>query len=290
MALVFFATSTVLAGGNGIGIRFSNRELDPLWGASVRFLLGALVLGAIVVVMRLELPTRRELRLASLFGAIGFGLAYALLYLGMVHVHAGLAQTLLALVPLLTLLLAAAEGQERFRMRSLLGALLALCGIAVIAGAPLDAEIPILALLAVVATAILFAQGTVLIRHLQMHPVTINAVGMAVGGAMLLLASVVAGESFGVPERAETWAALAYLVFAGSAAVFVLFAAVLRRWEASRVAYGFVLTPFITIALSAWLDDEPLGLGLIAGGVLVLGGVYFGALRGGVPDAEPVRA
>jgi hypothetical protein len=31
-----FAISGVLAGGNAVGIRFSNRELDPLWGAGSR--------------------------------------------------------------------------------------------------------------------------------------------------------------------------------------------------------------------------------------------------------------
>jgi drug/metabolite transporter (DMT)-like permease len=45
------------------------------------------------------------------------------------------------------------------------------------------------------------------------------------------------------------------------------------------VAYGFVLTPIVTILLSAWLDDEPLHLSLLLGGVLILAGVYVGALR-----------
>jgi hypothetical protein len=36
-----FITMSVLAGGNAVAIRFSNRELDPLWGAGLRFLLAA---------------------------------------------------------------------------------------------------------------------------------------------------------------------------------------------------------------------------------------------------------
>jgi drug/metabolite transporter (DMT)-like permease len=54
---------------------------------------------------------------------------------------------------------------------------------------------------------------------------------------------------------------------------------VLERWPASRFAYLFVLVPVVTVVLSAWLDDEPVGLGLLLGGILVLGGVYVGALR-----------
>lgn len=54
---------------------------------------------------------------------------------------------------------------------------------------------------------------------------------------------------------------------------------VLGRWAASRAAYVFVVIPFVTVLLSAWLDDEPVGWGLLGGGLLVLAGVYVGALR-----------
>jgi drug/metabolite transporter (DMT)-like permease len=54
---------------------------------------------------------------------------------------------------------------------------------------------------------------------------------------------------------------------------------VLRHWPASRAAYTFVLIPFVTVVLSAWLLDEPVGLALLFGGLLILAGVYVGALR-----------
>ena len=82
-----------------------------------------------------------------------------------------------------------------------------------------------------------------------------------------------------LPSRAETWVALAYLVPVGSVLVFVLYLVVLKHWEASRAAYAFVLIPFVTVVLSAWLLDEPVGLSLLLGGALILLGVYIGALR-----------
>jgi hypothetical protein len=33
------------------------------------------------------------------------------------------------------------------------------------------------------------------------------------------------------------------------------------------------------LLLSAWLDNEPVGVGLVAGGLLILAGVYVGVLR-----------
>ena len=111
------------------------------------------------------------------------------------------------------------------------------------------------------------------------HPVTMNAIGMATGAVFLLAAAVLAGEPLELPERAATWTALAYLVVVGSVIVFVLYLIVIRLWSASRAAYAFVITPIVTVVLSAWLDDEPIGTGLVAGGLLVLAGVYVGALR-----------
>ena len=60
----------VLAGGNGIGIRFSNRELDPLWGAGARFALARVLLVIVMVALRLAVPRGR-----ALAGAVAFGLA-----------------------------------------------------------------------------------------------------------------------------------------------------------------------------------------------------------------------
>jgi drug/metabolite transporter (DMT)-like permease len=87
-----------------------------------------------------------------------------------------------------------------------------------------------------------------------------------------------------VPERGATWLALAYMVVLGSGPVFVLYVVVVRLWSASRAAYTFVLIPIVTVLLSAWIDDEPIGAGLVLGRFLVLAGVYVGALR---PAASP---
>ena len=67
----------------------------------------------------------------------------------------------------------------------------------------------------------------------------------------------------------------------------VLYLFLLRRWLASRVAYIFVLAPPLSVALSAWLDNEHVGAELFLGGAVILAGVYVGALR---PRAAPAPA
>ncbi|MGH3081256.1 MAG: EamA family transporter [Gaiellaceae bacterium] len=280
VALASFVLMSVLAGGNAVAIRFSNRELDPLWGASMRFALAAALLLTAMAALRLAVPRGRALLGAVVYGALTFGAAFALAYHALVEIHAGFGQTLLALVPLATLLLAVAQRQERLRAAALGGALIALVGVAVMSQAPLRDSLPLLSLLAALGAALCFAEGAILVRWFPpVHPVTINAIGMTTGAVLLAVGSVLIGETISLPERAETWAAIGYLVAVGSVVVFVLYVVVLRYWAASRAAYEFVLIPVVTLALSAWLDDEPVGLGLVLGGLLVLAGVYVGALR-----------
>lgn len=291
MVVAAFAVGSVLAGGNAVGIRFSNRELDPLWGAGVRFALAAVVLLAVMAALRLEAPRGRALVGAVLFGLLNFGGAFALAYYALVELHAGFGQIVLAVVPLATLLLAVAWRQERLRRTALAGTLLATAGIALMSRAPLRESVPLVSLLAAIGSALMFAQAAVFVRRFPVvHPVTINAVGMASGAVVLLAASALVGESLAVPRSGETWLAIGYLVGVGSVVVFLLYLFVLRHWPASRATYTFVLIPFVTVLLSTWLDDEPVGAGLVLGGLLVLAGVYFGALRQAPGRALPTES
>jgi drug/metabolite transporter (DMT)-like permease len=291
VALAAFITYAVLAGGNAVGIRFSNRELAPVWGAGLRFLLAAALLLVVMAVLGLRFPRGRALTGSVLYGLFNFG-SFGLIYYGLVRVHAGLGQTLLALVPLATLLLAVLWHQERLRAEAVLGTLLALGGVAVVSRGPLREAVPPLSVLAVVGGAICFAQALVLVRRFPpVHPVTMNAVGMTAGAAVLLAASMILGDPLAFPVRAQTWLAISYLVVIGSVVVFLLFLVVLRYWAASRAAYGFVIIPVVTVLLSARLDNEPVTASLVLGGLLILAGVYVGALRPGrvarTAPAEP---
>lgn len=269
-----------LAGANAVGVRYTNRELDPLYGAGLRFALAAAILGVLAGAQRLELPRGRALLGAVIFGLLNFAGAFGFAYYALVHIKAGVASTLLALTPLVTLVLAALHGHEALRRDGLLGGALAVLGVALISDASLSGAAPLLAVGAAVGSVICFAEAAVLVRAFpRVQPIMMNVVAMAVGAAALLAVSVVARESWAVPELAATWIALGYLVIAGSIGVFLLYLFVLEHWEASRAVYFDVLIPPVAVLLSAWLDDEALRAGLVVGGLLVLAGTYVGAMR-----------
>jgi drug/metabolite transporter (DMT)-like permease len=286
-----FLLCAVLIGGNLVSIRFSNRELDPLWGAGLRIALAALIFAGIMVFRRLRFPTGRALFGALIIGVLDFAGGFALLYYALVSLPAGLAATLGAVLPLETLLLAVLWRQERLTGAAILGGLLAVAGVAAMSGVSVNGEIPLLSILAALAGSLCIAQGTVLVRLFpDVHPVTLNAVGTAIGAALLIGLSLLAGEDHQLPAEPATWIALAYAVLIGSVVVFLLAVHLIRTWGASRSSYLFVVSPLFAIGLSVWLDDEVLGWELVAGGALVVLGVYVGALRSPVGRTDPAPA
>lgn len=278
-AIAAFVGIVAVGGLNGIGVKFSNGELDPFWGATLRFGLASAVLFGVVGVRRLPLPAGRALVGSLLYGLIGFAAAYGFAYYGLVETPAGLAMVILALVPLLTLLLAVAHGLERLRVQGLAGSLLALGGVALIFGERLAAQaVPLISLLAVLGAAVAIAETSVVVKRFpRAHPVSNNALAMGIGALVLLLLSLIAGESLAVPAQLPTVAAVAYLVVVGSVVLFLLFLYVIERWTASSTSYSLLLMPLVAIVGSALLLGEQITAGLVVGTALILVGVYLGA-------------
>ena len=61
--LLAFLTAVVLGGVNFVGVRVSNEELDPIWGAGLRFGLAAVIFAVLCAALRLSLPRGRALAL-----------------------------------------------------------------------------------------------------------------------------------------------------------------------------------------------------------------------------------
>ncbi len=274
-----FAITVLIAGNNAIAVRYSNAELPPFFGAAVRFAFAALIFMLIMILFRLPLPRGRGFLGAILFGMIGTGINYALLYWALETLHPALSMIILALAPLLTFLLACIHGQEVFRWKALVGALIALGGIGVIISNQLGTAAPLLPMLAVAGGAVCFAESSIIIKAFpQSHPITTNAIALTAGSLVLFLLSALTKETPRMPTLPTTWGALIFLVLLGSVTVYALTVYVIKNWTASASSYQFVLFPIVTIAVSAWLTKEPITITELIGALLVLAGVYIGGI------------
>jgi drug/metabolite transporter (DMT)-like permease len=284
LTLAAFLAMVLLAGGNAVGIHVAADELEPFWAAGLRFSAAGLIFLAAMLALRVPVPRGRSLLGAVAYGVLGFFITFALAFWAIPQTGAGTGQTLIALVPLLTLILSAAHGLETLRIRPMVGAAIAVAGVAILAADRLRADIPPLALLAVLLAATCLSETGVLLKETpRAHPVATNAVGMLVGGLLLLILSGVVGETWAMPVQSDTWTAMLFLVVLGSVAVFWLYLFILGRWTASAASIEFLLIPIATVVYSAILTGEAITPALLAGGAVILAGVYIGAYHRRVP-------
>jgi len=278
--LLAFAVAVLLGGMNFVAVRFSNRELPPFEGAALRFGIAALLFFGYALARGIALPRGRALVGAAAFGLLAFGGAYAFGYWGLVTAPAAVGSLAFALVPLITLLLAAAHGLERVTPRALAGGALAAVGVGIAFRDQLGAAVGVGALLALLAGAVCAAESGVVVKYFpRSHPAATSAAGMAAGTGLLLLISLGAGERWGLPSQQTTLLAPLYLV-ASTIALFATSLYVLGRWSASATAYQFVLFPLVTVVTAAVIAGEGVGAAFLFGAAIVMCGVAVAASRG----------
>jgi drug/metabolite transporter (DMT)-like permease len=273
-----FVAVVLLGGTNLVLVVVTTRKLEPFWAAGLRFTGAAIVAFVASAALKLRTPRGRALAVSTLYGVLAFALGFGLFFWGTRHVPAGIASVILGCVPLLTFLLAVVQGLEPFQIRGLVGALFAVLGIGLISAEAPSGSLPIWPLLAVLGAAVATAEAAITVRRIPgEHPLPVNAVGMAVGAVLLLLASVISREPHVAPWSARATLPLVIMI-ATSPLLFELYVVVIQRWSASAAAYQLVLFPLVSIPLSTILLDESISLSLIVGAPLVLLGVYVGAL------------
>ena len=281
LTVLAFVAMVLLAGGNAVGVHIAVQELDPFWAAALRFIAAAALFWVLMAAFRVPVPTRKGLAGALLYGIVGVFLSFALAFWGLRETPPGAAGLVLALVPLLTMLLAYAHGLERLRLRPALGSLVALVGAGLVLANQLQAAVPLLSLLAVFGSAVCLAETGVIVKLIpRSHPVATNAIALAVGGLLLAGLSMATGELWIWPAERETIIAMAFLIVGGSVVVFGLYIFLLQRWKASTVAYEFLLIPLVNAVYAMVFADEVLSPTVIAGGIVILAGVYFGIFGG----------
>jgi drug/metabolite transporter (DMT)-like permease len=277
--LLAFAFVVIVGGSNFVGVRIVNRELDPFFGAATRFVIADVLLFAIIAARRTPFPRGRGLRGAIAFGLLNFFAGYAFVYWGLQRAPAALAGVVFGAIPLVTLILAVIQRQERFRARALVGAAIAIVGVAVMAGDPGAVDVPLVYAMAIVMSALCAAESAIVIKHFpSIDPFVQNAVAIATGAPLLLALSLATGETWRFPHSASTWFWQIELATLGTAGLFVAYVYVVQRWTASASAYQFVLFPIVT-GVTGWLvAGEPLNRSIAIGAAFVIAGTYVGAL------------
>jgi len=288
----------VLWAANFIVVKAANTQIPPVGFALLRFGAAALVLLAILRWREggIGLPRRHLVRILAL-GGLGFGIYQILWATALQQIAAGDSALLIAATPVMTALLAVVAGSDTLTRPKLLGAAIAFVGVGLVVaggtGLTLGATLAgdAVTLLAALCWAAYTAFAATLLRSVS--PLRTTAWAM-VGGTVVL-------APFGIVQLAGSdWSTvgtpallgLAYsaLLPAGVANV-VVFHAVRLAGPTRITAFQF-LVPAFAVVLAAWFLSEPIHAGQIAGGAVIVAGVWLMRRSpiGGLGPRVPARA
>ena len=177
--LIAFAAVVAFGGLNAIAVKATVAELDPLWGAGLRFLVAGLAMAALALIRRRAFPKGRALGGSMLYGIVGFAAAFGFIYTGLRDVQAGAAAVVLALSPLATYALAVAQRQESFYPRAVGGALVALVGVSVVFAEEVSFAAPVGSLALIFAGMVCLSEAGVIVKQIpRSDPFATNVVAM----------------------------------------------------------------------------------------------------------------
>lgn len=258
------------------------RELEPAALIEARFLFGLVTLLAVVWLTRERSATVAAVRVES--GAIAAVallnavLPFFLIAWGQQFIDSGLTGVLLASSPLFTVLVAAAyDRSELATGLRLAGVVLGFVGVAVLLGAqPAAGRDAVLGAAAVVLAALLYSlAGLYIGRRLAGVPRLAVAAGTTFWAVVLTL-PLAAFQLPGELPGLATLAALLALGVGGTGIAYLLYFAIIGGAGASRAILVNYLIPTMAVGYGVFLLGEPLTASMLAGLVLILGGVSLG--------------
>jgi drug/metabolite transporter (DMT)-like permease len=275
-------------GGTWIAGRIVAQELPaPLMAAAFRFLLAALVLAGFALATEGHIPRptdSREWGVVSGLAATGIFLYGLCFFYGLKYIPAGRGALVVALNPVTVVLAAWFAGQERMTPLKFSGATIAFAGCLTVIG---NGD-PLALLHGAIGTGEWLIVGCVLCwtaytfigrsATKTLSPLAATLYASLIGALLLGLAALVQGGIELNQWSWRVWTSIAFLAIGGTALGFTWFADGVRVMGAARASAFINLVPVFAVLQAAVLLDERLGMAVLAGGTLVIAGVWLTTL------------
>jgi drug/metabolite transporter (DMT)-like permease len=266
---------------NFIVVKAANEQIPPITFAFLRFGTAALTL---LIALRWRegsfgWPGKDALAIMGL-GAIGFGVYQMLWSTALQGIPAGDSALLIAATPVITALLAVWAGADVLTRSKLGGSLVSFGGVAIIVasgpGINLGGALvgDALTLVAAVCWSIYTAFGAPILR--RHSPLRTTAWAMVGGSLVLAIPGAIQG--IGVDwsaVHASAWGGLAFSAFIPAGLANVMVFSAIRLLGPTRITVFQFLVPFIAVLLAAAFISEPIRIGQLIGGAVIVLGVFF---------------
>ncbi len=275
----------VVWGSTYLAIAVAVETMPPLTALGTRFLAACAVLGLALVLRRgpraLAVPWQ-ELRGAVVVGALLLGVGMGVLSLAEQHVPSGVAALIVAIMPLWVVILRAVTG-DRPPLVTWLGVAVGIAGVVVLvgpgsAGGDAAAQRTFWSVAMLGSTAC-WAFGSFLQPRIRTprDPLLMSFYEMLTGGLALTAVGLLRGEHVTdmAHATARSWWGWAYLVVVGSLVAYTAFVWLVGHAPLSLVSTYAYVNPVVAVLLGWWILGEPLTLGLLVGGAVVVVGVML---------------
>ena len=274
--------TVIIWGWTFVATKILVAELHPVEIVAARLAIGIPVLGALLLAKRVPVRfTRADLKALGVGGSI-FGVHFVIQAAGLVTTTATNTGWIIAVTPLALAGLSFVALGERIGRQGVAGIAIATAGIVLLVSRGRVADLAWLGSIGdwlILLSTVTWAVYTVATRNLvrRQDPLAVTLGIFAVAGVGV--AAVIAFSDDLGRIRALSWqatAALLYLAIPGMAIGQWLWQEGVARLGAARAGLYLYLEPLSTVAAAVPLLGEPFGPVVIAGGGLVLAGVYVG--------------
>jgi len=274
------AVTGALVGAAMVSTRAVSNDVSAETLAFLRYAIGAVVLVAPMLRRWSARFTAKDFCAVAGLGILQFAMLILLLNYALARLPAATCALMFSTLPLVTLCLAIATGRERFSWARLIGAGVAVSGIALLlqpsaaaAGGAADGW----AWAALLGATFIGAACSLLYRpYLQRYPAMhISVVAMFVSVLFLAGVCLARGAPLLPGLSGFQWANVVFIGLSSAVGYFCLLWA-LSRLEASRVMSFQALAPITAVLIELLSGSYPLTWRLTGAFVLVLSGVWFG--------------
>jgi drug/metabolite transporter (DMT)-like permease len=266
-------------------ISISVETVDPLSVVFARVLLGAIVLIGVAYVKGLRLPFTRQAWFAFLLmGVVGNVLPFFLITWGQLSVHSGIAGMIMAIMPLITMLLAHyfVEGETLNRYK-MIGFALGLSGIILLLGPVFEGGgQAVLGGVAIFIAAVSYAINSILVRRLPKFNPIVGATGVLIAASVVMFPIWL----FKAPPLSDqiSYGAKLAVIWLGigptAIATLVLFAVIERAGPTFLSTINYMI-PVVAFFSGAFILSEPIETSSLFALGIILSGIAFTRFRAG---------
>ena len=268
--------------GNYIAGKIALREFPPLLLAGLRIGLAGLLILPVYVWRSEALPRRGSVVRLFVLGLLGVTLNQLFFIVGLSRTSVAHSALIIGLTPILVLMLAWLRGLERMTGRKAAGMAVALAGVAVLkafeTGAGAGPGATWLGDFFIFLTAMCFALFTVFGKEVtaEYSSVTVNTVAYVAGGVALLPVTWWEAARHSLAHISTgAWMAAVYMALFPSVVAYLIYYYALTHIAASRLSAFSYLQPVFALGLGVAILGERPGAPVIAGGAVILAGVYL---------------